>query len=58
MGIISSSLPPMLITGWEKRMYPLMNVSQEWIDTQGLVEKINRKEIDLAISVLMLSLEE
>lgn len=45
----------MLITGWEKRMYPLMNVSQEWIDTQGFVEKINRKEIDLAISVLMIS---
>lgn len=55
MGIMSSSIPPMLITGREKRMYLLMNVSQEWINTQGFVEKICMKEVDLTTSVLMIS---
>lgn len=45
----------MLNAHGEKRTYPFMNVSKEWINTQGLVEKISMKEIDVAISVLMIS---
>lgn len=52
---MSSSIPPMLNAHGEKRTYPFMNVSKEWINTQGLVEKISMKEIDVAISVLMIS---
>lgn len=28
-----SSIPPKLVTGWERRRYLLMNVSREWIIT-------------------------